>query len=139
MVFLLNNSSYNTNYSITYILINDERRLNYIFQIKSFTCKDSFHIPSYNSLNVFSSYKNDKNKKDPIKTEEAEYILLKKVKGSATKLNDIYANYGIIGLKLNFHKYYYSPPEFVSTFKGLKNIKTQTFYLKFEDNNVNGF
>ena len=79
-----------------------------------------------------------KTKKNIIKTEEAEYILLKKVKGSTTKFNDIYQKYGIIGLKLNLNKAF-TPPEFVYTFKGIKDIKTHTFFLKFDDNNINGF
>ena len=136
--FSLYNTSYNTSLSKTFELIDDERKINCIYQIKPFTCKDSFHIPSYNSFNEFEKYKNDKNNKNIIKTEEAQYTLLKKVKGSITKFNDMFENYGIIGLKLNFLKNY-NPPEFVSTFKGLQDIKTHTFYLKFDDNNVNGF
>ena len=136
--FLLYNTSYQTNLSKTFKLIDDERRINCVYQIKPFTCFDSFHIPSYNSFNEFNKYKNDKNKKNIIKTEEAEYILLKKVKGSTTKFNDIYQKYGIIGLKLNLNKAF-TPPEFVYTFKGIKDIKTHTFFLKFDDNNINGF
>ena len=60
--FLLYNTSYQTNLSKTFKLIDDERRINCVYQIKPFTCFDSFHIPSYNSFNEFNKYKNDKNK-----------------------------------------------------------------------------
>ena len=136
--FSLYDTSYNTSLSSTFELIDDERKINCISLIKPFTCKDSFHIPSFSSFDEFNKNKNDKNNKNIIKTEEAQYTLLKKVKGSTTKFNDMFENYGIIGLKLNFIKNY-NPPEFVFTFKGLPDIKSHTFYLKFDDNNINGF
>ena len=141
--FLIYNGSFNKNLSSTYELIDDERRLNCIFQIKSYTSKDYFHISSFNSLDEFNKNiskeknENENELKNIIKTEKAEFLLLHKVKGSITKFNDVYENFGIIGLKLNYK--YYHPPEFVTTFKEIKDIKTNTFYLKFNDNNINGF
>jgi len=126
--FLLYNGSFNTNLSKTYEYIDSERKLDCILQINSITAKDYFYIPSYSSLNDF-------NNRNIIKSK-GEFLWLKKVKGSITKFNDIYENYGIIGLKINYFTKYYIAPEFVYSFN---EIKKHSFYLKYDDNNINGF
>ena len=126
--FLLYNGSFNTNLSKTYEYIDSERKLDCILQINSITAKDYFYIPSYSSLNDF-------NNRNIIKSK-GEFLWLKKVKGSITKFNDIYENYGIIGLKINYYTKYYIAPEFVYSFD---EIKKHSFYLKYDDNNINGF
>ena len=62
-----------------------------------------------------------------------------KIKDSMAKFNDIYENYGIIGLKIYFSKYFIAPKFVFSSFKGIKNMKNHNFYLKFDDNRINGF
>ena len=135
------NTSFYTNLSNTYEFINDERRLGCILQINTFTSRDYFHIPTFNSFTEFNNYicqSNLKNSNNIIKSEKIEFLLLKKVQGSITKFNDLYGKMGIIGLKLNFDRFLH-PPEFVTIFKEIGDIKTHTFYLKFDDNNINGF
>ena len=140
--FLLYNGSYNTNLSKTYDLIDSERRLNCILQIKSFTSKDYFYLPSFNSFDecnkYYSNNKNEKDHQNVIKSDKAEFLLLRKNRDSISKFNDVYEKYGIIGLKLNYQRFFIAP-EFATTFKGIKDIKTHSFYLRFDDNNINGF
>ena len=62
-----------------------------------------------------------------------------KIKDSMAKFNDIYENYGIIGLKIYFSKYFIAPEFVFSSFKGIKNMKNHNFYPKFDDNRINGF
>lgn len=142
--FYLYNGSFNKNLSSTYELIDNERRQNCIPQINTFTSYDYFNLPTFNSFSEYNKYFSNKNKdkqnklKNIIKKERAEFLYAQKVKGSITKYNDMYEKFGIIGLKINSQKYYI-PPEFVLTFKEMKDIKTHTFYLKFTDNKINGF
>ena len=141
--FSIFNGSFDSNLSNTYEFIDNERRQNCLYQINSATSRDYFYLPSFNSFVEFNKYisketkDNEKNNKNIIKSEKAEFLLVRKVKGSITKFNDIYEKYGIIGLKLNYK--YYSPPEFVTTFREIKDIKANIFYLRFDDNNINGF
>ena len=137
--FSIFNTSFITNLSNTYELLDDERSVNCFLQVKPFTSRDYFYLPIFNSFNEFNNYNSKENNynKDIIKKEKAKFLILKKEQGSITKFNDIYANFGIIGLKLNYKTFH--PPEFVTTFDGIKNIKTHTFYLKFDDNRIDGF
>lgn len=128
--FLLYNGSFNKNLSKTYEYIDNERKLNNILQINSITAKDYFYLPSYNSYNDFNN-----NKKNNLKSK-AEFLWLQKVKGSITKFNDVYENYGIIGLQINYYTKYYVAPELVTAFN---EIKKHSFYLKYDDNKINGF
>ena len=140
--FLVYNDAFNYNLSNTYESIDKEMRLTCLLQVKCFPSKDYFYLPSFNSFNDFNEYisnpNNSNSQKNVIKSEKVEFIWLNKVKGSITKFNDVYKDYGIIGLKYNYNKYFVAP-EFVTTFKEIKDIKTHTFYLKFDDNKINGF
>ena len=137
--FSIFNSSFNTDLSSTYELLDDERSINCYLQIKPYTSRDYFYLPTFNSFNEFNNYiSNGKNNnKDIIKKEKAKFLIIKKEQGSITKFNDMYEKFGIIGLKLNYKIFH--PPEFVTTFDGIKDIKTHTFYLKFDDNKIDGF
>ena len=139
--FSIFNNSFITNLSSTYELLDDERSLNCYLQIKPYTSRDYFYLPTFNSFNDFNKYiSNEKNKnniKDIIKKEKAKFLIIKKEKGSRTPFNDMYEKFGIIGLKLNYKTFH--PPEFATTFDGIKDIKTHTFYLKFDDNRIDGF
>ena len=128
--FLLYNGSFNTSLSETYEYIDNERKINTILQIKSITAKDYFYLPSYNSYNDFNN-----NKKNNLKLK-AEFLWLQKVKGSITKFNDVYEKYGIIGLQINHYTRYFVAPELVTTFN---EINKHSFYLKYDDNKINGF
>ena len=137
--FSIFNNSFITNLSNTYELLDDERSINCFLQVKPFTSRDYFYLPTFNSFNEFNKYiSKEKNiNKEIIKKEKAKFLILKKEQGSRTPFNDMYAKFGIIGLKLNYK--YFHPPEFATTFDGIKDIKTHTFYLKFDDNRINGF
>ena len=139
--FSIFNSSFITNLSTTYELLDDERSINCYLQIKPYTSRDYFYLPTFNSFNEFNKYisneKNKNNNKDIIKREKAKFLIIKKEQGSRTKFNDMYEKFGIIGLKLNYKTFH--PPEFTTTFDGIKDIKTHTFYLKFDDNRIDGF
>jgi len=62
-----------------------------------------------------------------------------KIKDSMAKFNDIYENYGIIGLKIYFSQFFIAHEFVFSSFKGIKNMKNHNFFLKFDDNKINGF
>ncbi len=135
--FSVFNYSFKSNLSETYEFIDDEVRLTCYLQLKSTTVKDYCYVPSFNSFNEFNEYvSNPQKSKNVINSEKVLFLILQKHPGSITQFNDIYQNYGIIGLKLNLDKRYYAP-EFVTTFE--EHIKTPTFYLKFDNNTINGF
>ena len=135
--FSVFNYSFKSNLSETYEFIDDEVRLTCYLQLKSTTVKDYCYVPSFNSFNEFNEYvSNPQKSKNVMKSEKVLFLILQKHPGSITQFNDIYQNYGIIGLKLNLDKRYYAP-EFVTTFE--EHIKTPTFYLKFDNNTINGF
>jgi len=136
--FLIYNGSFNRNISKTYEEIKKEMRLTCILQVKAICSKDYFRFPSFSSYNDFNEYlqtKNDKKLLENIKNEKSDFLWIRKNRDSINIFNDIYENYGIIGLKLDFNKYFHAP-EFVTTFK---DIKKHTFYLKFNEDKINGF
>jgi len=136
--FSFYNGSFKRNMSKTYEQIEKEMRLRCILQVKAICSKDYFYIPSFSSYKSFNEYSQTKKGKLPlenIKVEKLDFLWLRKNKDSISKFNNVYENYGIIGLKLDFYKYF-PAPEFAKTFK---DIKSHTFYLKFNDDKINGF
>ena len=91
--FVIYNGAFNRNLSNSYELVDTERRLTCFPQIKSFTSKDYFYVPSFNSYNEFITYiSNSKNKSTfskIVKTEKSLFIWAKKLKDSITKFNYI--------------------------------------------------
>jgi len=51
-----------------------------------------------------------------------------KIKDSMAKFNDIYENYGIIGLKIYFSQFFIAHEFVFSSFKGIKNMKIIIFF-----------
>ena len=139
--FVIFNGSFNRNNSTSYTLLDEKRRLTCFPQIKSYTSEDYFYIPSFEYYNDFNNfiYKNESINSKIIKTEKSQFIWAMKLKCSTTKFNDIYENYGIIGLKIYFSNYFIAPEFVYSSFQGLNNIKNSNFYLRFDDNKVNNF
>jgi hypothetical protein len=131
--------SFNYNLSTSNEFIDDKVRLTCYLQLKSTTYKDYCYVPSFNSFNELNEcISNPQKLSNYLKSEKVLFLWLSKHPGSITKFNDVYKNFGIIGLKLNFNKAY-TAPEFVTTFTELKGIKTHTFYLKYDNSKTNGF
>ena len=139
--FVIYNGSFNRNISSSYNILDEERRLTCFPQIKSYTSEDYFYLPSFDSYADFDNFvsKNESIDSKIIKTEKSQFIWAIKLKDSMTKFNDIYENYGIIGLKIYFSQFFIAPEFVFSSFKGIKNMKNHNFYLKFDDNRINGF
>jgi len=139
--FVIYNGSFNRNNSSSYNLLDEERRLTCFPQIKSYTSEDYFYLPSLDSYTDFNNIVSKKESIDSkiIKTEKSQFIWAIKLKDSMTKFNDIYENYGIIGLKIYYSKYFIAPEFVFSSFKGLTHMKNHNFYLRFDDNKINGF
>lgn len=139
--FVIYNGSFIRDNSTSYKILDEERRLTCFPLIKSYTSEDYFYLPSFESYDDFNNFlaKNESIETKMIKTEKSQFIYATKLKGTSTQFNEMYENYGIIGLKIYFEKYFIAPEFVYSSFKGVNNIKIHNFYMKFDDNKINGF
>ena len=140
--FVIYNGSFNRSSSESYEIIDTERRLTCFPQISFATSKDYFYIPSFDSYKDFNKYvSNPNNYSNDIQTRKSEFMWVTKLKDSITQFNDMFENYAIIGLKIYYSRYFIAP-EFVTksgNFTGIRDLKEHNFYLKFNDNKINGF
>ena len=139
--FIIYEGAWNYSLSTSYEIVKENLKIGWLSDYISTPLKDIFYLFSFNSYNDLNKYIST-NKKEKIynivKTNKIIFLKIQQKMGTSNKFNKIYNNYGIIGLKYNSNSYY-NAPEFINSLKEIKEIKTYSFSLKFENIYMNNF
>ena len=139
--FLIYNDALNYNLSTSYEEVEEDLTISWVYSYTSVPSKDNFYLSSFNSykdLNNFISKNQPEKMNNITKTNKITFLRIYPKKNESHYFNNMFNNYGIIGLKYNDNPNFNSP-EFILGLKAIKEINSYTFSLKFENNLKNGF
>jgi hypothetical protein len=117
--------------------VDDDLRIGWGSNYNYTLYKDNIYLSSYNS---YSDFNNNKNNKlyNITKTNKIVFLKIIPKQGTSYFFNEMFKEYGIIGLKFNSNQNF-NAPEFIISLKEIKEIQTYTFSLLFENKLKNGF
>ena len=131
--FLIYENTYDYNNSETYETFTpdfeDNMKTNWVPSSQEIPSKDNLYLPMYDSK---------ENKYNLKKTNKTIFLRIKQKVNTSIYFNEMFYEYGIIGLKLNNNPSF-NAPEFVKSLKASDDIDSYTFYLTFDKNYKNGF
>ena len=131
--FLIYENAYDYNksgsYERYYPDFEENMKTSWVPQSIEYPSKDILYLPSYNFT---------KKECDIINTNKIIFLRIKPKDNSSEFFNDMFKEYGIIGLKLNTNTAF-NAPEFIKSLKASKDINSYSFFLVFENNYKKGF
>ena len=131
--FLIYENAYNYKNSKTYEIyeqdFEENLKTSWVPSIVECPSKDILYIKNYSST---------ENNYNIIKTNKTLFLREKQKENTSNYFNEMFYNYGIIGLKLNNNPSF-NAPEFVTSLKASNDIDNKIFYLAFENVYKNGF
>ena len=131
--FLIYEKAYDYSNSNTYETFQpdyeDNMRTNWVPSCNEIASKDFLYLLRYD--NYGKKYDNQK-------TNKTIFLRLKQKENTSIYFNEMFYEYGIIGLKLNNNPNF-NAPEFVTSLKTSDDIDSYSFFLTFEKTSKNGF
>ena len=131
--FLIYENAYNYKNSKTYEIYEQDFEEN----LKTSWVPSIIECPSKDILYI-KNYSSTENNYNIIKTNKTLFLREKQKENTSNYFNEMFYNYGIIGLKLNNNPSF-NAPEFVTSLKASNDIDNKIFYLTFENVYKNGF
>ena len=133
--FIIYENAYNYENSTSYENFEKEIFIRWIPSSMRFPSRDKLYLPHYKSYKDFKnsiSYENNK-------TNKSAFLRIDEIKiKNPNYFNEMYYEYGIIGLQLNANPSY-AGLEFVKSLKHANETNSLTFHLYFENTKKNGF
>ena len=133
--FIIYEKAYDFKNSSTYETFDKDINIRWIPSSSRFPSKDELDLFYYESYKDFIENKADKNNI----TNKTEFLRVEEIhEKSPNYFNDMFYEYGIIGLQLIANSYY-TGLEFVKSLKKANITSSYTFHLYFENITKNGF
>ena len=141
--FIIYEDAYNCNISSTYEIVDEDLTISWVWSYISYPSKDHFYLPSFNSYDTFNKYIEKKGgneiEHNITKANKTTFLRIHIKDINANNFNLMFHNYAIVGLQLNAYKQNFNAPEFIESLREGKNIKLDTFSLKFNNVKEKGF
>ena len=135
--FIIYEKAYDFNNSTSYEKFDKDINIRWIPSSMRFPSRDKFYLPNYDSYKSFK--KNKISEKSNNITNKTEFLLVEEINiKNPNYLNEMFYEYGIVGLQLIANSYY-TGLEFVKSLKKANETNSYTFHLFFENKTKKGF
>jgi len=134
--FIIYEKAYNNKNSPSYETVDKDINIRWIPSSMLFPSRDKIYFPHYDS---YKDFKNNNINYNKINMNKTEFLLVEEInKKNPNYLNEMFYNYGIIGLQLISNPYY-KGLEFIKSLKSSNEIYSETFHLYLENITKEGF